>query len=274
MSELASTVPLFYFTRVKNVGDQINPCLIKMLFGADAILATQDEEHLLAVGSLMGFANRRSKIWGTGVLDPSDSLGDIVSQNVSAVRGKLSYQVLKRHGLNLGDIPLGDPGFLVARVFRRPLGGSRRHRLGIVAHYVDRSHPWVLKLLSDPDVVDLNVHSNPEEFLRDMAACDAVVSSSLHGLVFAEALGIPNVWIQLSEQVLGNGFKFRDWFSLAEAPQLEPESPDNDTRATWSARATLHGMHVDADGLIRSFPFLNVTSTTGAFRAPTPVALT
>jgi hypothetical protein len=66
------------------------------------------------------------------------------------------------------------------------------------------------------DVADLNVHADPEIFLASLAGCEAVASSSLHGLIFAEALRVPNVWIELSGKVHGGGFKFRDWFSLAE----------------------------------------------------------
>ncbi|HEY1474619.1 MAG TPA: polysaccharide pyruvyl transferase family protein [Pseudolabrys sp.] len=252
-----SAVRVFYFTKVKNVGDQINPILVSRLFGLDAVLASQDEEHLLAVGSLMGFANRHSKIWGTGVLHPSVASGDIVAENVYAVRGKLSYQALCDRGLRLRDIPLGDPGILVSKMFAQGPRSDKKYRLGVAAHYVDRMHPWVQNMVQDPDVVDLNVHADPEEFLSNVAACEAVVSSSLHGLIFAEALGVPNVWIKLSDKVLGEGFKFRDWFSLAQAPQREPVLPRDLTIAACMQQASLHGMQVDADGLMENFPALS-----------------
>ena len=253
----ASAVRIFYFTKVKNVGDRINPLLIARLFGVDAVLGSQDSEHLLAIGSLMGFANRHSKIWGTGVLHPSAPSADIAAENVYAVRGKLSYQVLRDRGIALRDIPLGDPGFLVTKAFPQRLRSDKKYRLGIAAHYVDRSHPWVRTLVADADVVDLNVHADPQEFLTNVAACEAVASSSLHGLIFAEALGVPNVWVKLSDCVLGEGFKFHDWYSLAHAPQREPELPDDLTAADCVCKATLHGMQIDTEGLIENFPRLS-----------------
>jgi pyruvyltransferase len=251
-----AALQMFYFTKVSNVGDQINPLLISRLFGVDAVLGSQDREHLIATGSLMGFANRHSKIWGTGALHASDMPAEIVADNIYAVRGKLSYQALRDAGFQLRDIPLGDPGILVSKAFPQKLRPDKKYRLGVCAHYVDRSHPWVQSLLTDPDVLDLNVHADPEEFLTHVAACEAVVSSSLHGLIFAEALDVPNIWIKLSEKVLGGGFKFCDWFSLALMPQREPEAPDGLTAMDCIRKATLHGMQIDVDGLFGSFPRL------------------
>ena len=253
----APAVPIFYFTKVKNVGDQINPLLIAKLFGLDAVLGSQEKEHLLAIGSLMGFANRHSKIWGTGVLHPSVAPGDIAAGNVYAVRGKLSYQALRDRGIRLGDIPLGDPGFLVSKVFQQELRSDKKYRLGVSAHYVDRLHPWVKSLVANPDVVDLNVHADPVEFLANVAACESVASSSLHGLIFAEALGVPNIWIKLSDEVLGEGFKFHDWYSLAQAPQREPALPHGLTVADCVSKAVLHDMQIDVESLIGNFPQFN-----------------
>lgn len=53
----------------------------------------------------------------------------------------------------------------------------------------------------------------PISVLHDIARCEYILSSSLHGLVVADALGIPNAWILLSDKVHGNGFKFRDYHS-------------------------------------------------------------
>jgi hypothetical protein len=95
-------------------------------------------------------------------------------------------------------------------------------------------------------------------FLENLAGCESVASSSLHGLIFAEALQVPNVWIELSDKVLGGGFKFRDWFSVVEMPQLEPDVPrSTDEMIRLTERATLHGMRIEVDSLINSFPQLS-----------------
>ena len=45
----------------------------------------------------------------------------------------------------------------------------------------------------------------------------------MHGLIAADSLGIPNQWFALSEQVIGNGYKFADYYSVFE---INPKSID------------------------------------------------
>jgi hypothetical protein len=53
-----------------------------------------------------------------------------------------------------------------------------------------------------------------------------VISSSLHGLIVADSLGIPNVWLRLSPDVLGGDYKFKDYYSVFG---LAPEPIDEVT---------------------------------------------
>jgi hypothetical protein len=262
------SVPVFYFTGVNNVGDLLNPFLIGRLFGVDAHLAfLRDRPHVIAIGSFIEAANQFSHVWGTGAISAASVIPDIDRNKIHALRGKLSFQLLGSSGARLRDMPLGDPGFLVGSLKDR-FATEKKYRLGVIPHYVDRQHPWVQNILTEPDVLDLNVHRPVEEFLRDISACEAVVSSSLHGLVVAEAFDIPNVWIQLSEDVVGSGFKFRDWYSLAERPQNEPELPNDgksgEIVAELCRTAILHEMKIDAQGLQAAFPLDEV-------RVPKPV---
>ena len=245
------TIRLAYFTTKPNVGDAINPQLIDELFNLDTTSPVRGRPYLLAIGSLMAMANRLAHVWGTGVMGPSFRLRNVQPQNIHALRGKLSYEFLRNNGIQVKDVPLGDPGYLAPVLLTEPV--TRSHPIGLVPHYHDRELPWVQKALSHPDVMDLDVRIDPGEFLLKMAACEVIISSSLHGLIFAEALALPNVWIKLSDKIPGGRFKYDDWFSLTAVPQKEPAIP-NAPIHDIARRASLHECQIDKDALIYAFP--------------------
>jgi hypothetical protein len=219
-TNMTSPVRLAYFLRIPNVGDRVNPAIVTAISGIGTTFTSDLAlPHLLAAGSLMAAATPTSLVWGTGVMHPTIGLGHPRSHAIFAVRGKLSAMALQRSGLLARDVPLGDPGMLAARLMGICRLETPKYALGLVPHYVDRGHPAVKKLLAIPGVRDLDVRLEPDEFLKAMAECAAVASSSLHGLIFAESLGLPSLWLEASGEVAGDGFKFRDWFSTTLNPQ-------------------------------------------------------
>jgi glycosyltransferase involved in cell wall biosynthesis len=279
-------VPTAYFVRIPNVGDLINPALISYLTGRN-VRHTSDRAapHLLAVGSLMAAATPTSQVWGTGIMHPDLGIGTALAENVHAVRGRLTYSALRAAGIALGDVPLGDPAHLAPALlgFKRAL--SPRYRLGIAAHYVDRRHPILLRMLREPGVADLNVHDAPHVFLELMADCEAVLSTSLHGLIFAEALGIPSLWAKAGDEIAGGEFKFHDWFSTTSNPQPSPYLlSGTDSSEALVVKAEPRESTIDASALSNAFPsrwvdaversasMVRVPAEAGRHR-PTPVFL-
>ena len=66
----------------------------------------------------------------------------------------------------------------------------------------------------------IDVRSGIENVMREASKCERIISSSLHGIILSDALGIENKW-EISEKVLGAGFKFRDYAS-ALGEEIEP----------------------------------------------------
>ena len=246
---------LSYFLRVPNVGDRINPAIVTAISGRHtAHVAGCCEPHLVAVGSVMSATTPASLVWSTGVMHPDLGVGGVTPSNVYAVRGKLTHSALQTTGMKLRDVPLGDAGYLAPEL----LGISRfefpTHTLGVVPHYVDRHNAHFRRLLDEPGVLELNVHDRPEQFLQAMASCKAIISSSLHGLVFAEALGIPNLWVTAGDEIAGGPFKFNDWFSTTAKPQPTAHAlSPRDTSEELFQRATLHDSTIDIEALKLSF---------------------
>jgi hypothetical protein len=91
---------------------------------------------------------------------------------------------------------------------------------------VDREDPVVRSIRAHhPEVAIIDICGTAASVLEGIGACEAILSSSLHGLIVADSLGIPNHWMELNrgpEPVSGAGFKFRDYYSAFD---MDPPRP-------------------------------------------------
>lgn len=114
-------------------------------------------------------------------------------------------------GGGASKIALGDPALLAPLLFKENFG--KKYSLGIVPHWSMYSDQ-VFRDLSKkyPNSIIINVLDDPLIVLRQIAQCECVVSTSLHGLIVADAFGVPNQWIYTRS--LGHSdFKFLDYYS-------------------------------------------------------------
>jgi hypothetical protein len=69
----------------------------------------------------------------------------------------------------------------------------------------------------------LDLRNDPIKVLKQIAECETIISSSLHGLIAADALDIPNKRIKLSNH--GHNFdvdfKFDDYYSIFDCENPE-----------------------------------------------------
>ncbi len=119
-----------------------------------------------------------------------------------AVRGPLTRSLLQ------ADVPevYGDPAMLLPMIYTPRAG--KRFELGVIPHVVDMKSVQV----SDPAVPKIDLQADWRSVIERIVECEAVLTSSLHGLIVAEAYGVPAVWMTVSDRVIGEGFKFRDYY--------------------------------------------------------------
>jgi hypothetical protein len=85
-----------------------------------------------------------------------------------------------------------------------------------------------------------------------ITACHAILSSSLHGLIVAEAYGVPAAWMTITDKVKGGGFKFCDYYL---ATGREPPQPLPWDRAlTLAADRLSEPPRLDPDPLLDAWP--------------------
>jgi hypothetical protein len=171
------------------------------------------------------------------------------NHHIHAVRGTLTRD---RICGQRQSVALGDPGLLADRLIEPP--AVKRHPLGVIPHLIDHNNSEVHTFLArHPHAALIDVTSPVRTVLETIAACERVLSSSLHGLVFADALGVPNAWFTASDRLLGGRHKFDDYYSAFDLA-VEPvrlTAVDPDTVGSGYARP---GIDALKSALVASFP--------------------
>lgn len=64
----------------------------------------------------------------------------------------------------------------------------------------------------DSQIIRLGQHKHWQDIIDRICEYGIILSSSLHGLIIAEAYHVPNVWIEFGKPLIGGHFKFHDFF--------------------------------------------------------------
>jgi len=204
-----------------NLGDFLPPILLEY-YGLKPIKTPKkniDTTEILTIGSILDLVSQdySGYVVGSGLMYDADR--HFPSAKILAVRGALTRD---RVGAPK-DTPLGDPGLLVPKIYKKRK--LKIYTLGLVPHYVDKHDERIREIFDRyPDKIKIiDIQQKPENAISDIDQCEFILSSSLHGLITADSLGIPGGWILLSDKVAGEGFKFRD-YSSAFGMSIEPKS--------------------------------------------------
>lgn len=230
-----------------NFGDALTPIIVERITGKspDWVAAHEERPHLVGVGSILNHARSNAIAWGSGIASMADQIN--AQADIRLVRGPLSaMRVVMSGGKAINNF--GDPALLCPQFF---CAGEKKYDLGFVPHYVDQSH-W-------PGLADakrINVLNTPERVIREITECRAIISSSLHGLIVADAYGIPAAWLH-SPRLEGDGTKFADHFLAVSGKVMTPliwEEIANLTTAQLIERIQNRSVAFDANAILESFP--------------------
>ncbi|MEW1930968.1 polysaccharide pyruvyl transferase family protein [Rhodococcus sp. NPDC079359] len=264
---MATSIKTFWWRQVKltgvrpNFGDELTPELVKSLFRQKCSWRRAKRSDMIGAGSTLEMvqlmqARKDLKVWGSGFMlsetahEKDFSFPDF---DFHAVRGHLSRSRIESDR----KVAVGDPGLLANRVYSR----SPRvpGRIGLVYHWVHKKDPVVLALAREKNVTLIDPSRKPAKVIADITACDFVMSTSLHGLIVADSFGIPNAWIELTQDIGGNGYKFDDYYSVFDREAVQHSSDlarDHDKIAQLrSEYRPVPNLTEIQDSLIAAFPF-------------------
>jgi pyruvyltransferase len=210
--------------RSRNFGDLLGPLVVAGLAGAPVRAVRTDQDldqavgvRLLSVGSILHLARDGDVVWGSGVngkvplhAPPARRL------DVRAVRGPLTRRALAELGIEVPEV-YGDPGLLVPAVVPGlvELAQTKTRAVTVLPHMSELPR-------GRRDGRVLSPRAPLGDVLRTIAQSERVVTSSLHGYVVAEALGVP---VQLVRPLREPLFKYRDYVegTSRELPRVYPD---------------------------------------------------
>jgi pyruvyltransferase len=239
-----------------NWGDELNISLVENISGKKVEWTnTHDgisKEKNIVIGSIIQWADQYTNVWGSGFISEGSRM-QVEPKNIFAVRGPMTRDILLSQGFKCPEI-YGDPALLYPRFYSPKK--SKVYKIGIVPHYIDKDSEWIKLLRKNPEVLIIDVTGKTNKFVDDICSCERIASSSLHGIIGADAYGIPSLWIELSKKVIGNGFKFRDYFMSVGREDKYPLIVNKATtlKEIYSSFNN-YEIKIDLDKLYESCPF-------------------
>lgn len=245
-----------------NLGDELNFYLIKALTSYKIFnyrnLYVRHRINFCCIGSIIDskMLNKNSIIWGTGAIEGIKKIG-FQPQKICAVRGKLTREYLISQGIDCPAV-YGDPALLMPLVYNPRV--EKKYVMGIIPHFLDMNNPLVAylqNLSGGISVIKMQGYNDWHEVIDEIKQCDFIISSSLHGLILADAYQVPNVWIEFSDKVYRKVFKFRDYFSAVNRDTKDPVLITDKSTLDDLQQISLQwkNISIDLKPLIDSCPF-------------------
>ncbi len=203
-----------------NWGDDVALILARLISNKRIIpleFATNKKVNYACIGSIIQFpwiVQSNTIVWGSGIISPSLGLSNF-PEKILAVRGPLSRDFLLKNGVDCPEI-YGDPALLFPLYYKSNV--KKKYKIGFIPHHLDRNDKNVMAAISqfsltnDVIFIDIVNYGKWNKFIDKVNECDFIISSSLHGIIIADAYNIPNCWCEFSYKHPDSGFKFYDYF--------------------------------------------------------------
>lgn len=246
-----------------NWGDYVNKMLAELISGQNVIPYEFNHGPSVAmVGSILPWAmDKETIVWGSGCLDSKSELWKCVEKpkEVRAVRGPLTRNVLLEYGIDCPEV-YGDPVLLFPRYYH-PQVLDKKYKYGVIFHVstLIEAKKWIDDNKNE-EILWINPakFSDWHEFIDQICSCEVILSSSLHGVIVADAYKIPNMWVSLIEKEHpDSNFKFKDYY-MSVGKNIDKPVRISQINADIMAEVKAKWVEpkIDLDKLVTSCPFI------------------
>lgn len=231
---------------MENFGDYLAVPIYRYMvnkFNLDENVRLSETKHLYTVGSILFFGRQKATIWGSGLLTypPEGTKRSTKFElDIRAVRGPETRKILLEEGFKCPEV-YGDPAILMPYVYKTKQV-EKKVDYSVILHKSNRNE-------YDKQIPIL-CHDY-REVIDQIVASKKIISTSLHGIIVAEAYGVPAVMLY-DDRADFNLLKYNDYYystgrytypiakSMEEALEIEP--------------AELPQLDMLREGLINAFP--------------------
>jgi pyruvyltransferase len=232
------------FNKIDNVGDLLSPIVVDMV---KEHLNLVNQKHvtkrMFAIGSVITAAKSDMVVWGSGV-HYEDSIIPKFDLDIRAVRGPLSREKLIQNGFKCPEY-FGDPALLLP-LFYKP-NTEKQYEYTIIPHFFKDDE--INDKYKENQITTLT--SDWKGFIDRIASSKYIISGSLHGIIIAEAYGVPAILIDLLD---GDMFKYKDYYYSTGRKDIIVAKSVEDALEDKKSMPAIGNLEKLQKDLIQSFP--------------------
>ena len=242
-----------------NLGDYLGLVVTNWMLERKGLLLddyVEKKKHLLTVGSGAVKSYQNMTVWGSGVERELPQLFRRFFErswfrklDIRAVRGPLSRDYLLKLGHKCPEI-YGDPAILMPLIYPgKPVCERvKSYDVSIIPQLV--TEKVIREKYSDTHIISMNT-DDYKNVIDQIIQSKLIISSSLHGIILADAYGVPSVWYRgLRKDV---DFKYLDYYaSTGRTPDHISTSIEEALKCEPMPLPDLMSLQ---EGLMKSFPY-------------------
>ena len=248
------SIKLFWWNKRNNFGDSVNYDLVSHISKNEVewVPHNYSQEYYMATGSVIHLATDKTIIWGSGFISNIARPLKIPKQ-IFAVRGPLTRKRLLKLNMECPAI-YGDPALLLPYYYMPKI--EKKYELGIIPHYVDKKNIFFNQNFnSNIKIIDIE-QKNSSTFINQVLECKRIISSTLHGIIIADAYNIPVLRVIFSKKIIGGNFKFDDYYLSIKRRIKKPYFVNSKTEINQILNAKYDNCkEIDLTSLLNACPF-------------------
>lgn len=212
-----------------NAGDNFNYFLVEMLsnnyykeFTFDGPGNSNLGDRFIFTGSLATDSTNHSILCGAGIIEKAPRVIKDFKE-CYGVRGKYTLDAVKMCNPNYdtNNIVLGDPGLLLSFLVKNyNKQVCSKFKYGLILHMIDKqfiNDYFTKDFLDDILIIDIETDDFYNLSLQ-ICQCEIIISSTLHGIIFANSFNKPTIYINLNKEgkslMPKDNIKFYDYYSI------------------------------------------------------------